>query len=84
MEQSGKLRGLMLRSQLITLLKMKAFNETALHWTEAISPDHFQDDYPRYPSVEVPYDCYFSTDYGHECARRFWKIMEILVLIDRS
>lgn len=52
----GKLRGLILRSQLITLLQHKIFNEVSEAWTE-IRSDMFRDNYPRYPTIEVSCNC---------------------------
>ncbi|KAH1026132.1 H(+)/Cl(-) exchange transporter 7 [Dendroctonus ponderosae] len=47
----GRIRGLILRSQLIVILKQKLFNETSEHWSE-FSASLFRDQYPRYPCIE--------------------------------
>ncbi|XP_017769929.1 PREDICTED: H(+)/Cl(-) exchange transporter 7 [Nicrophorus vespilloides] len=47
----GKLRGLILRSQLIVLLQNKIFNETSDSWSN-INANIFRDEYPRYPTVD--------------------------------
>lgn len=50
----GRLRGLILRDQLIVLLKNKVFNETPFVWeSNEVSPKMFQKEYPRYPSIHV-------------------------------
>ncbi|KAF7265234.1 chloride channel protein 7 isoform X1 [Rhynchophorus ferrugineus] len=43
----GKIRGLILRSQLIVILDKKLFNETSDNW-DTISAEVFRDQYPRY------------------------------------
>ncbi len=51
---SGHLRGLILRYQLIILLKNKVFNEVAAVWdSDRISTEMFRQQYPRYPNIEV-------------------------------
>ncbi|CAG0908882.1 unnamed protein product [Cyprideis torosa] len=47
----GVFRGLILRSQLITLLKERAFNERPEFLSHAITRDTFRADYPRYPDI---------------------------------
>ncbi|XP_024889574.1 H(+)/Cl(-) exchange transporter 7 [Temnothorax curvispinosus] len=48
----GRLRGLILRSQLIVLLKNKVFNEYAEFWEKSLSIKMFRNEYPRYPTIE--------------------------------
>ncbi|XP_008197508.2 H(+)/Cl(-) exchange transporter 7 [Tribolium castaneum] len=47
----GRIRGLVLRSQLIVILKKKIFNENSDFW-EDINAGIFRDEYPRYPTIE--------------------------------
>ncbi|CAG9773741.1 unnamed protein product [Ceutorhynchus assimilis] len=46
----GRIRGLILRSQLIVILQKKIFNETHDYWDD-IGPSLFRDQYPRYPTI---------------------------------
>ncbi|GAB1869003.1 Chloride channel protein [Camponotus japonicus] len=48
----GRFRGLILRSQLIVLLKNKVFNEYAESWEKPLSIEMFRNEYPRYPTIE--------------------------------
>ncbi|XP_029168122.1 H(+)/Cl(-) exchange transporter 7 [Nylanderia fulva] len=48
----GRFRGLILRSQLIVLLKNKVFNEYAEFWEKPLSTKMFRNEYPRYPTIE--------------------------------
>ncbi|KMQ87630.1 h+ cl- exchange transporter 7-like protein [Lasius niger] len=48
----GRFRGLILRSQLIVLLKNKVFNEYAEIWEKPLSIKMFRNEYPRYPTIE--------------------------------
>ncbi|KYQ58999.1 H(+)/Cl(-) exchange transporter 7 [Trachymyrmex zeteki] len=48
----GRLRGLILRSQLIVLLKDKVFNEYEEFWEKPLSINMFRNEYPRYPTIE--------------------------------
>lgn len=48
----GRFRGLILRSQLIVLLKNKVFNEYAEFWERPLSIKMFRNEYPRYPTIE--------------------------------
>lgn len=48
----GRFRGLILRSQLIVLLKNKVFNEYAEFWEKSLSIKMFRNEYPRYPTIE--------------------------------
>ncbi|GJQ72142.1 hypothetical protein Trydic_g3236 [Trypoxylus dichotomus] len=47
----GRIRGLILRSQLIVILQRKIFNERAQNW-DNISNSIFRDEYPRYPTID--------------------------------
>ncbi|XP_014217594.1 H(+)/Cl(-) exchange transporter 7 [Copidosoma floridanum] len=47
----GKLRGMILRSQLIVLLQNKVFNEYEENWEKDLSIKMFRKEYPRYPTV---------------------------------
>lgn len=46
----GRIRGLILRSQLIVLLRHKIFNETADYWVDDMQ-NIFRDEYPRYSDI---------------------------------
>lgn len=48
----GKLRGLILRSQLIVLLQNKIFNEYSEYWEQHLNIEIFRKEYPRYPTTE--------------------------------
>lgn len=48
----GRFRGLILRSQLIVLLKNKVFNEYAEFWEKPLNIKMFRNEYPRYPTIE--------------------------------
>lgn len=47
----GRIRGLILRSQLVVILQKKIFNETADDW-DNINASIFRDAYPRYPTIK--------------------------------
>ncbi|KAG5883579.1 hypothetical protein JTB14_016719 [Gonioctena quinquepunctata] len=47
----GRIRGLILRSQLIVILQKKIFNETADDW-DSITASIFRSQYPRYPTID--------------------------------
>uniref|UniRef100_A0A6P7FEH3 Chloride channel protein n=1 Tax=Diabrotica virgifera virgifera TaxID=50390 RepID=A0A6P7FEH3_DIAVI len=47
----GRIRGIILRSQLVVILQKKIFNETVDVWYN-INPSLFRDSYPRYPTIE--------------------------------
>lgn len=47
-----KLRGLILRSQLIVLLKNKIFNEYEQEWEKFLDIKIFRNEYPRYPTID--------------------------------
>jgi chloride channel 7 len=52
---NGRLRGFILRSQLIVILKRSFFEETKRFWESTISINAFRNEYPRYPSIaEIP------------------------------
>ncbi|OXA52085.1 H(+)/Cl(-) exchange transporter 7 [Folsomia candida] len=49
----GKIRGLILRSQLIVMLQHKLYNETAESWShKGYTLKLFRDAYPRYPTIQ--------------------------------
>lgn len=50
--QHGRVRGLILRSQLIVILKRGFFEETKYIWESMISIESFRNEYPRYPSIK--------------------------------
>ncbi|CAG9817829.1 unnamed protein product [Phaedon cochleariae] len=47
----GRIRGLILRSQLIVMLKKKMFNEISDYW-DNVTSSTFRNDYPRYPTID--------------------------------
>lgn len=47
----GRIRGLILRSQLIVILQQKLFNETSEFWDEERA-EIFRNEYPRFPTIE--------------------------------
>ncbi|KAJ6641311.1 H(+)/Cl(-) exchange transporter 7 [Pseudolycoriella hygida] len=49
---SGRLRGFILRSQLIVILKNRFYEELQESWIDDVSIDDFRDEYPRYPSID--------------------------------
>jgi len=49
---NSRLRGLILRSQLIVLLQNKIFNEVPSAWDD-VSLTTFRHDYPRYSKIDV-------------------------------
>ena len=52
MDCYGRLRGIILRSQLIVLLQNKIFNEYSESWENDLSIKMFRKEYPRYPTIE--------------------------------
>lgn len=50
--QNGRLRGFILRSQLIVILKNSLFEETKRFWKPNISIEMFRNEYPRFPSIK--------------------------------
>lgn len=51
----GRIRGFILRSQLIVILKRGFFEETKRFWESTISIESFRNEYPRYPSIgDIP------------------------------
>lgn len=48
----GRIRGLILRDQLIVILLKKVFNETSDDW-DKITASMFRNEYPRYPTIDV-------------------------------
>lgn len=49
----GHLHGLILRSQLVVILKHRYYEESKADWLPTISIETFRNEYPRYPSIEV-------------------------------
>lgn len=50
--EDGKLIGLILRSQLVVILKRSMYVETERHWRELVTIEHFRKEYPRYPTID--------------------------------
>lgn len=51
-DKGGRLRGFMLRSQLITILKQQWFDEKENLWKKDVSIEVFRKEYPRYRSIK--------------------------------
>lgn len=49
----GRVRGLILRSQLIIILKNSFYEEKEKFWKNEANIDSFRNEYPRYPSIDV-------------------------------
>uniref|UniRef100_A0A182XYX6 Chloride channel protein n=1 Tax=Anopheles stephensi TaxID=30069 RepID=A0A182XYX6_ANOST len=49
---NGRLIGLILRSQLVVILKHSYYQESSSFWESTVSIEAFRDAYPRYPAVE--------------------------------
>lgn len=49
----GHLYGLILRSQLVVIIRHQYFVERERQWMPDISIEKFRNEYPRYPSIEV-------------------------------
>ncbi|XP_058458146.1 H(+)/Cl(-) exchange transporter 7 isoform X2 [Malaya genurostris] len=49
---NGRLVGLILRSQLVVILKHSMYIETHRHWRDLISIEHFRKEYPRHPTIK--------------------------------
>lgn len=56
----GHLYGLILRSQLIVILKHRYYEELEREWLSSISIETFRNEYPRYPSIEVCIEDFYS------------------------
>ena len=50
--RNGRLRGFILRTQLIVILKRSFFEETKRFWEQKISIEAFRDEYPRFPCID--------------------------------
>lgn len=50
--ENGRLRGFILRSQLVIILKRSCFDETKQFWEPQTSIETFRDEYPRFPSIK--------------------------------
>ncbi|XP_058832107.1 H(+)/Cl(-) exchange transporter 7 [Topomyia yanbarensis] len=48
---NGVLIGVILRSQLVVILKHSLYIETHRHWRDLITIEHFRKEYPRYPTI---------------------------------
>lgn len=57
--EKGRLKGFILRSQLIVILKNSLFEETKQFWQSEINIERFRNEYPRYPSID---DIRLTTD----------------------
>lgn len=69
----GRLRGFILRSQLIVILKHSLFEETKKFWESEISIEKFRNEYPRYPNID---DIRLTTD---KLAKNYTISMEIFM-----
>lgn len=49
---NGRIRGIILRSQLIVIIKRSYFEETKRFWEHTISIEAFRNEYPRYPTLK--------------------------------
>lgn len=70
---NGRLRGLILRSQLIVILKRSYFEETQQFWNADVSMEAFRNEYPRFPSIR---DVHISSD---KRAQNYTMNMEIFM-----
>lgn len=70
---SGRLRGFILRTQLIVILKRSFFEETKRFWEQKISIEAFRDEYPRFPCID---DIKLSND---KLAHKYTINMEIFM-----
>lgn len=52
-EARGRLRGFILRSQLIVILQQRLFWEKQAFWNDVVDIEVFRSQYPRYASIEV-------------------------------
>lgn len=50
---TGRLRGFILRSQLIVIMKNSFYEENERTWIDEVSIEDFRNEYPRYPSIDV-------------------------------
>lgn len=50
--KNGRLRGIVLRSQLVVILKRSLFEETKRFWETEISIETFRNEYPRFPCIK--------------------------------
>lgn len=48
---NGRIQGIILRSQLIVILKRSYFEETKRFWSETVSIEVFRNEYPRFPTL---------------------------------
>ncbi|XP_055530682.1 H(+)/Cl(-) exchange transporter 7 isoform X1 [Wyeomyia smithii] len=57
--ENGKLLGIILRSQLVVILKRSFYEENERHWRNTVTIEDFRKEYPRYPNIE---DVHISDD----------------------
>ncbi|XP_055609644.1 H(+)/Cl(-) exchange transporter 7 isoform X2 [Uranotaenia lowii] len=50
--ENGKLIGLILRSQLVVILKRSMYVETERFWKDIVTIQDFRKEYPRYPNID--------------------------------
>lgn len=48
----GRLRGIILRSQLVVIIKKRLFEENKVSWESTVSIETFRSEYPRFPSIK--------------------------------
>lgn len=70
---NGRLKGFILRSQLIVILKYSLFEETKKFWQSEISIERFRNEYPRYPHID---DIRLTTD---KLAKNYTIALEIFM-----
>lgn len=73
----GSLLGLILRSQLIVIIKHKLYEEFEQHWKPDISIEKFRNEYPRYPLIQVS-----SMDQNSSCVLKKHNFSITLICID--
>jgi chloride channel 7 len=69
----GRIRGIILRSQLVVVLKRSLFEETKRFWESTVSIEMFRNEYPRFPSIK---DIHISSD---NAAKNYTINMEIFM-----
>lgn len=55
--QEGRVRGLILRSQLIVILNESLYAHMEKCWIDRITIQTFRNEYPRYPKIQVGFFC---------------------------
>lgn len=71
----GHLHGLILRSQLIIIIKHRFYFELKRQWLDDISILTFRNEYPRYPSIEVNYVIFIGN-------HKIYYIIYVFILVD--